>query len=442
MYRSIWNAKLETLEPEAQRSLERDRLSTQLKYVYAKSSFYRSKFQEANLVPEAVRHVEDLTKLPFTTKAELRESQERQPPFGDYLAAPLEKVATVHRTSGSTGRFIYTVLSRNDLKQNSECGARAFWAGGLRPNHIVVHCLNYNLWMGGYTDHRSLETTGAAVVPFGVGNSHQLVRRIQEAGIDTLSSTPSYPAYLENVVRQELGVEPVELGLKLGLLAGEPGLENHAFKRRVEETWGFRASNSYGMADVISCFAGSCEDSDDLHFMGQGAVLPQLIDPVTGEDLAIMGGAEGELVLTHLAREAQPVVRYRTRDVVDIVTEEPCRCGRTGFRFRVTGRSDDMMHVRGINVFPSGVAEVLSALVPAVTGEFQILLSHPGPYDRLDIAVEHGAHVGQEELDELRRRVEHSIRESLTFGSQVNLVPPGSIPRSEVEKAIRVVRKY
>ncbi|MDA1349140.1 MAG: phenylacetate--CoA ligase family protein, partial [Chloroflexi bacterium] len=401
MNRTIWNADVETMSEAEQAAMEREKLARQLDYVYSESPFYRSKLTEAGLSPRDVRGPEDLSGLPFTTKAELRESQEREPPFGDYLAASRESVTTVHRSSGSTGKFIYAVLTDRDMEQTNECGARAFWAAGLRPHHTVVHCLNYSLWMGGFTDHRNLARTGAGVIPFGVGNSRQLVRTIQEVGVDAISCTPSYPSRLADVVRDEMDIEPPELGLKLGLFGGEPGLEDPGFRARMEETWGFKARNAnYGMAEVLCNFASVCDEAEELHFLGQGAVLPELIDPSSGDVLPIEPGASGELVLTNLDREAQPLVRYRTRDLIGVLGTGPCPCGRTGFRFRVAGRSDDMLHVRGINVFPSGIAEVLNTLTPDVNGEFQVVLSGPGPYDSLDILVEseHGA-------DSLRVRI-------------------------------------
>ncbi len=433
---------MEAITPSAQRAMEQEKLSRQLEYVYARSPFYQRKFREANLTPDEIRSTDDLSRLPFTTKAELRESQEREPPFGDYLAAPRGSVMTVHRTAGSTGLFLFSVLTKKDMRQTNECGARAFWAAGLRPHHTVVHCLNYTLWMGGYTDHRNLETTGATVIPFGVGNSRQLVRLIRELKVDAISSTPSYPNRLENVVREELDIEPVELGLKLGLFGGEPGLEIPSIREHVEETWGIRASNAnYGMSDVLCNFASVCDEAYELHFLGQGAVLAQIIDPSTGEDVPIERGVTGELVLTNLDREAQPLIRYRTRDLVEVLGAGHCRCRRSGFRFMVSGRSDDMLHVKGINVFPSGIAEVLNARVPEVSGEFQVVLSHPGPYDRLDILVESEESVGPE-AETLRRRIEGEIKNMLSFSVKVELVPPDTIPKTEVGKVVRVVKRF
>ena len=441
MERRIWNEELETLSPTDQASMERDWLGLQLEYVFSASPFYRRKLQQAGLRAKQVRDVEDLSKLPFTTKAELRESQVLEPPFGDYLAAPRESLSVVHRTSGSTGRFLFTVLTANDMAQTNECGARAFWSAGLRPHHTVVHCLNYSLWMGGFTDHRNLEATGAAVVPFGVGNSARLLEMIRDGGVDAISCTPSYPRVLEGVVRAELGIEPLELGLKLGLFGGEPGLENPRFRGRIEETWGMRARNAnYGMAEAVCNFASQCDEDGSLHFCGQGALLAQLIEPETGEDLPLQQGTRGELVLTHLGREAQPLVRYRTRDVIECLATGTCACGRTGFRFAIVGRSDDMVQVRGVNVFPTGIAEVLQEMTPEVTGEFQVTLAGDGPYDYLDINVERGEGVTAGELEALKDSVETRLKETLSFTARVALIQPHSIPQTEMGKTSRLVR--
>jgi phenylacetate-CoA ligase len=443
MGRAVWNAAMEAISLQDQRLMERELLARQIEYVYANSEMYQRKYREAGVTAGEIREVEDLSRLPFTTKTELRESQERKAPFGDYLAAPEKAIRRAHRTSGATGRFIYVALTAKDLRQTHDCGARAFWAAGLRPHHRVVHCLNYRLWMGGYTDHANLETTGATVFPFGVGNSRQLVRVIQEAGITVISSTPSYPNHLESIVREELGIEPTDLGLRLGLFGGEPGLENPAYRKRIEETWGMKAQNAnYGVSDVLCNFASVCEENYQLHFLGQGALLAQLIDPVSGEDLPAEKGVMGDMVLTHLEKEAQPLVRYRTYDMLEILGSGPCTCGRTGFRFRVIGRSDDMLPVKGINVFPSGIARVIEEFVPAVTGEFQVVLVHPAPYTHLDVLMEHGAAIKPEGKDDLKSKIESRIKDVLSFTAVVTLVPPQSIKRTEMGKAIRVLRKY
>ncbi|MFP4036681.1 MAG: phenylacetate--CoA ligase family protein [Desulfobacteraceae bacterium] len=443
MDRNMFNPEMEAITPHDQMLLEQDLLLEQIRYVYDRSEMYKEKFKEVNLAAGDIKTVEDLSLLPFTGKNELRQSQKRKPPFGDFLAASSDSLCRIHRTSGTTGSFVYTALTAADADLTHDCGARSFWAAGLRPHHRVVHCLNYCMWMGGYSDHANLERTGATVLPFGVGNSRLLVRVIKEAGISAISSTPSYPKYLEPVVREELGIEPSELGLRLGLFGGEPGLDNPTYRSRIETTWGMRAQNAnYGVSDVLCNFASVCEDNNNLHFMGQGALLVQLVDPVSRKDIPLEEGVVGELVLTHLKKEAQPLIRYRTSDLMEILETGPCVCGRTGFRFRIAGRADDMLHVKGINVFPNGVAKVLEELFPDVTGEFQIVVSQPPPHTYLDIKVEHGEAVLKTGMAALKERVRQEIKDSLNFAANIELVPPDSIERTKMGKAIRVVRMY
>lgn len=443
MYKKFWNEEMETLSSTRQRKLEEIELRKQIEYITNNSPFYQKKFSEAGISLSKIKHVEELSKLPFTEKEELRESQEKNPPFGDYLAVKKEKISRVHRTAGSTGKPLYVALTKKDLRTTNEVGARCFWAAGLRPHHTVVHCLNYCLWMGGFTDHTNLETTGATVVPFGVRNSNLLVRVIKEIGINAISSTPSYPNYLVDVVRKELGIEPIELGLRLGLFGGEPGLEDPNFRRTLEETWGMRASNAnYGMSDILCTFASECEEVKDLHFLAQGALIAQIIDPETGEDKKIEEGVQGELVYTSLAREAQPLLRLRSHDMALIVGTGPCKCGRTGFRFKIIGRTDDMLHVKGVNVFPSGIFEVLIGLRPEVTGDFLILLDKPGPYTSLKIKVEHGEGIKPEDFEGLKSKIQKKIRDLLTFHAEIELVPPKSITKTEGGKIKRIIRLY
>ncbi len=434
---------MEAISPTDLKKLEQQKLVDQIQYVFSYSTMYQEKYRQTGIAAKEITCVQDLAKLPFTTKTDLRESQIRMPPYGDYLAATADLVNRVHRTSGATGQFIYTALTHNDIKITNDCGARAFWAAGLRPHHRVVHCLNYCLWMGGYTDHSNLELTGASVFPFGVGNSRQLVRVIRDAGINVISSTPSYPAYLEDVVRDELGIEPKDLGLRLGLFGGESGLENPSYRGRIADTWGMQPQNAnYGVSDVLCNFASVCGETYQLHFLAQGALLAQLIDPATGEDIPIEEGVKGEMVLTHLEKEAQPLVRYRTSDILEILGTGPCRCGRTGFRFRVVGRSDDMLNVKGINVFPNGISQVIEKMVPDLNGEFQIVLDHPSPYISLNITAEYGAGINPDQKDAIARKLEQKIKTVLFFTAKVELVAPQTIQRTEMGKAVRVLRRY
>jgi len=294
------------------------------------------------------------------------------------------------------------------------------------------------MWMGGVTDHMTLEATGASVVPFGVGSSELLIRTILEIGIDAISCTPSYPAVLERVLAAKfVGVAPRDLGLKLGLFGGEAGLDDSALRERLRATWGMEPRNAnYGVSDVFSNFAAQCEEDTRLHFMGADVLWPEAIDPETGEPLPLADGVEGELVLTHLIRDCQPLVRFRTGDIIVVDTTEPCRCGRTGFRFRVVGRSDDMVVVRGLNVFPTMVAAVLNEM-PELSGEYRIVLDGPPPYDRLPLHVERAQ--GGPDAPELGQRIVAAIKTKLGTTAQVSLLPAGSFPVTE-GKTKRVIR--
>ncbi len=441
MKRPLWDETIETMEPAALRRLENERLQAQLDMVWARSAFYQAKFAEAGVKREAIRDLADLPLLPFTEKDECRRSQKEQPPFGSYLAAASDQVIRAHKTSGTTGQALYIALTRRDRDVMTECGARAYWASGLRPGDRVVHCLNYRLWVGGYSDHDSLETTGATVVPFGVGETALLIQTIRELGINAISATPSYMLPLAEAARAQ-GLEPRDLGLRKGFFGAEPGMSEPSVRARMEELWGLRAMDAnFGMADVLSIMGSECEERAGLHFHAQGYVAIELIEPESGQPLAITDGAEGELVYTHLYKEAQPMVRYRARDVVRILGTEPCACGRTSFRFRVLGRSDDMLHVRGVNVFPTGVGNVLARLSDQLSGEFQIIVDHPPPHQYLRVRVELAEGLTPEMAADLPPRITQALRQQLSFRAEPELVAYGTIPRTE-GKARRVLKTY
>ncbi len=417
-------------------ALQEERWRAQAAFVARRSPFFQRLWGGA-APPDSLAGLAD---LPFCDKAMLRESQARHPPFGDYLAIAPERVNRVHRTSGTTGQAMNLALTEADARQTALVGARAQRASGLGPGHRVVHCLNYRLWIGGYTDHASLEATGAAVVPFGVGASEQLVRAIRELAITAISCTPSYPAVLERVIAESFpGLAPRDLGLKLGLFGGEAGLDDPNFRARLEETWGFKARNAnYGVSDVFCNFAGQCETNNDLHFVALDALFPELAEPGGAAPRPWREGEEGELVLTHLAREAQPLVRFRTGDIVVLTGLGPCACGRTAPRFRVIGRVDDMVVVRGVNVFPTAVAAVVNGF-SGLSGEWRVVLDGPGPHHVLPLEVE-AAKDSAEGGAPTPEAVAAAIKRAIGASARVTILPPGSLPRSE-GKTRRVIRK-
>jgi phenylacetate-CoA ligase len=352
-----FDERIETMPAAWTRRLEEERLAEQVSRCYERSPFYRRKLEDAGIRPEHVERLEDLERLPFTTKEELRASQAESPPYGDYVCADGIEIVRVHLSSGTTGKPLVMAYTERDVATSAEVGARAFWAAGVRPDDTVLHCLSYSFYTGGISDHAALEATGAAMIPVGLGQSARLLELWRDLRPTTLFSTITYPLHLAETAA-ERGLDPRALGLAKLVVTGEPGGQIAPTRRRLEELWGAEVGDTYGLSDIWGTLAGECEERDGLHFSGQGATLVELIEPETGEQIPLEEGARGELVFTHLYREAAPLIRFRSRDVAEVAGVE-CPCGRTGFRFRVIGRSDDMFRVRGVNVFPSAVEELM-----------------------------------------------------------------------------------
>jgi len=417
-------------------SHRREAWARQSAHVAAHSAFYQRLWD--GKAPPA--DLEDLPELPLSDKAGLRLSQPAHPPYGDYLAAPREKVSRMHRTSGTTGQAMNLAMSARDCEITEIVGARAQALAGLGPGITVVHCLNYQMWMGGLTDHMTLERTGATVVPFGVGATELLVRTIQEVGITAISCTPSYPSVLERVIAEKFpNLSPADLGLKLGLFGGEAGLDDPSYRQRFRDTWGMEPRNSnYGVSDVFCNFAAQCAHDTALHFVAHDVLHAELIDPETTDPIQIASGATGELVLTHLARDCQPLVRFRTGDIITIDATEPCRCGCTGMRFRVVGRSDDMIVVRGLNMFPTMVAAVVSEFAE-LSGDYRIVLDTPPPHHVLPVQAE----LARNQIDNgtLAHRLEQDFKAKLGATIRATILQPGTLPVTE-GKTKRVIRSY
>ncbi len=398
-------------------------------YLRGRSVFYIDKFGDAASRPLPL---DRLAELPLTDKDELRDSIQRRPPFGDHLACDEKQVARLHRTSGTTGGAINIAWTEQDARVTARVGGRAMFAAGLRSTDRVIHCLNYCLWTGGLTDHLSLEATGAMVVPFGVGNTRRLLQTIDELGITAISCTPSYPALMEKVLSESGGRDPRELGLRLALFGGEAGLDNDNFRQKLAQTWGFEVRNAnYGLSEVLSQFAGQCPFTNDLHFHAGDVVFVELLDPEQGTTLPIETGNRGELVLTNLYRQAQPLVRYRTGDIVTIRDTDPCRCGRTSWRFRIVGRTDDMFNVRGVNVFPAAISEVLTSSADVTSGHFRINLRGPGPYDYIEMTVEAASGLPGDEFGRAATILQERIRERIGAGAVIAMVPDLSLSRTD-----------
>jgi phenylacetate-CoA ligase len=434
-----WNDELETLSPDELRRLEDDRLSEQIAYNHSSSAYYRAKLDDAGVTPPDIRHVEDLARIPFMEKSEVAASQADGTLLGVNQCAPLDRIVRIQATGGTTGQPIRIGLTRRDIDDYGEMGARALWAMGCRPGEVVFECMNYNLYSGGLSDHLTFETLGAATIPFGVGHSERLLTMM--AGLTDpvgIWATPSYAIRLAEVAR-DMRLEPTSLGLRKGYFSGEAGLQVPGYRERIQETWGMVARDQYGTGE-LGLHSGECEQLAGVHFGGVGFAVAELIDPDTGDVLPFTEGQQGEVVYTSIRREASPLMRMRSHDIMQVFTE-PCGCGRTSFRFRILGRSDDMFIVKGVNVFPLAIQTSLMTLAPRVTGEFRVDLDRPPPIDYpVPLWVEAGDEVIGDGHDALAREVVERLQRDLNFTANVIVVERGAIAGEG--KTRRVVRSY
>ena len=426
----FWNREMETLSRDELMAIETRKLKKQLVYVHENSPFYREKFKQAGVHPDEFRFWDDIKKFPFTTKEDLRQTQEKIGGLGGHMCADMKDIIRIQGTSGTTGRPLLIGLTRNDVNLWNEMFARHAWTGGLRPEDVMINPANFTLFVGGLSECSGAEYMGITVAPApfvstGMEKFMELVREIKPT---VLFSTPSATHFLETVVRDTLKMDPADLGFKKGFLAGEALSEEE--RDQIESAWGITARNFYGLADVGADIAAECGQSKGLHFCAQGALVPELIDPETLLSIPMEVGATGEIVFTTINREATPVIRYRVRDMVKVYTD-PCPCGRTGFRFHIIGRSDDMIKVKGINVFPAAVKGVIQVFCPA--SEMRIVLPHKGPFfgENITIKVEREKEMPLEELEELAKKVRTAIREKLVFTPKIEWVPADTFEKSQ-----------
>ena len=430
---------METMGPAELRELESTRLADQMAYNHATSPFLAAKMAAAGAEPGDLQTVEDLAALPFMEKHEIADSQATGTILGANQCAPIEDIVRIQGTGGTTGQPLRIGLTRRDIAAYGDMGARALWAMGCRPGDVVFTCMNFSLYAGGLSDHLTFETLGAATIPYGVGQSERLLAMM--SAIDrpvALWATPSYAVRLAEVAR-ETGIDPRDVGIAKGFFSGEAGLQVPGYRERIEDLWGMRAQDMYGTGE-LGLHSGECEHRQGLHFGGAGYAVVELIDPDTGRVLEFCDGQTGEVVYTSIRREACPLQRMRSHDLMQVFAE-PCDCGRTTFRFRILGRSDDMFIVKGVNVFPLGIQATLLGLRPNVTGEFQVLLDRPPPIDYpVPIHVEVARATPETAHATLVDEVAGRLRREQGFASVVSLVPEGSIVGDG--KTRRVLRPY
>jgi phenylacetate-CoA ligase len=429
----IYNMEFETLPREALEAIQLRRLRQTIERVYATVPFYRQQFDKAGVKPEDIKSLDDLRRLPFTTKQDLRDNY----PFG-LFAVPMENVVRIHAPSGTTGKPTVVGYTARDIQTWAELMARALSAAGATRGDIIHNAYGYGLFTGGLGVHYGAEKLGASVIPISGGNTKRQIMIMKDFGATVLTCTPSYALHLAEVA-VEMGVDPKTLKLKVGVFGAEPWSEK--MREEIEQKLCLTAIDIYGLSEIIGPGVSiECiEAKKGLHIF-EDHFIPEIINPETGENLK--PGEVGELVITTITKEAFPVIRYRTRDIT-FINPEPCVCGRTHVRMgRITGRSDDMLIIRGVNVFPSQIESVLME-IDEVEPHYQLIVDREGNLDTLTVLVEVGEHAFSDEvrkLQELERKIEKNIKEYLGVSARVKLVEPKTIARSE-GKAQRVIDK-
>ncbi|NWF57548.1 MAG: phenylacetate--CoA ligase [Syntrophaceae bacterium] len=429
----LFDEEFETLPREALEALQLKRLVATAERVYATVPFYRRKFDEYGIKPSGIKSLKDLRRLPFTTKIDLRDNY----PFG-LFAVPMEQVVRIHASSGTTGKPTVVGYTRRDINTWAELMARSLAAAGAQKNDIIHNAYGYGLFTGGLGVHYGAEKLGASVIPISGGNSKRQIVIMQDFGSTVLTCTPSYALFLAETA-EEMGVDFKTLKLKVGIFGAEPWSER--MRDEIERKLGIQAIDIYGLSEVIGPGVSiECiEAKRGLHIF-EDHFIAEIIDPQTGEVLPY--GEKGELVFTTVTKEAFPLIRYRTRDI-SVLYPEPCKCGRTHVRMeRVSGRSDDMLIIRGVNVFPSQIESVLMN-IEGVEPHYLLIVDRQGNLDTLDLEVEVNEKVFSDEvknLQSLGRRIEKEIKDLLGVSVGVKLVEPKTIQRSE-GKAQRVIDK-
>lgn len=422
----FWNEKMETLRGKELQELQLKRLKETVTRTQ-NIGFYQKMFAEAGIRPEDIKTLDDLSKIPFTKKSDLRGGY----PFG-FLAVPMNRINRIHTTSGTTGKPTVVAYTKNDLNSWSELIARNLTMVGLREGDMFQNASNYSLFTGGLGFHYGAEKIGCAVVPAGVGNTKRQIEMIQDFGVNAIHCTPSYAMHLTEVAEDmHANLE----SLRIGVFGAEAWSEN--MRRDLENRLNIKAYDSYGMSELFGPgVAFECPEQDGLHIW-HDCYIVEIIDPKTGETLG--PGEKGEMVVTPLVKEAMPLLRYRTGDIT-MLMEDDCPCGRGQKIARLFGRSDDMLTVRGINVFPSQIEHVLKN-IPEVGDQFMVYIDRLNHLDEMTIEVEINKHLFSGELSDLAKlqnKIGKALHETLTLRANVQLVEPGSLPRFE-GKAKRVV---
>ncbi len=448
--RKFWNEAVETLSGEEMKALQWKRLKKQLRYNYDHSIYYREeKFQKAGLTPEDIQTFEDFQKIPLMTKDEHRQVQAESirrfgNPYGLITCAPREKIIRINSTSGTTGQPTLYTLTQNDIKVLNEMHCRKYWRTGLRPGHIVLQALSLSMFTGGLPLSDGLQAMGLCVVPVGIEGG---TRRVLDFALltrpDVLIATPSFGEYLIEQAPKLIGRDARQLGIRWFYCAGEPGAGIPALRQKLQEGFGAKVFDHTGGGHAFHGISCETEPYAGMHFVSADHCVLELVDPQTKDPVEMADGAIGEMVFTFIGWEGGPFMRYALGDLIQIFTAA-CACGWPEIRFKILGRSDDMLIIKGVNLYPSALKAVVSELEPRTTGALRIILDQPGPLVKppLKISIEHGLQDPSEaDKQQLMAELTERIKNRLRVSPVIELVAPFSMPRESGKTSLVEIKK-
>jgi phenylacetate-CoA ligase len=434
---------IEMAPQEMVRTIQVRKLRGQLAYLRTHSDFYQKKLADAGVDWDSLLDLSDLARVPFTNKQDLRDSLKAAPPFGQHLAARINTVVQMQASSGTTGSPSYVALTESDLERWHESSARSLFACGVRPGDRVLHALSLSKgFVGGVPVFQAVQYMGGLDVPIGAdGGVDRLLVACRDLRPRVIVGTPNFVAYLGQIANETIGIPAIELGIERVVVGGEPGGGIPALRKQIETLWAAKVTEMMGGTDLGVMFWAECDYQRGMHLVSPDHVLCELIDPDTGGNIPFTQGAHGELVYTSLQRQASPVMRFRSGDHIEVLATE-CGCGRTGPMIRCFGRTDDMLIVRGVNVFPSAVQDVVGEVRPRTSGVLRVLADFAGhsTQQNLKVLVERGADADPSGDAALKEEIEKRIRNRLSIKADIEIVPYETFERPGVRKIAITIR--
>ena len=448
--RKFWNEDVETLSPQDMKALQWKRLKKQLRYNFDNSVYYHEeKFQKAGLTPDDIQTFEDFQKIPLFTKDEHRQTQvdsinQFGHPYGLITCAPRDKIVRINSTSGTTGQPTLYTLTQNDINVLNEMHCRKYWRTGLRPGHIVLQALSLSMFTGGLPLSDGLQSMGLCVVPVGIeGGTRRVLDFTLLTKPDVLIATPSFGEYLIEQAPKLIGKDARELGIRWFYCAGEPGAGIPSLRKKLQEGFDAKVFDHTGGGHAFHGISCETEPYPGMHFVSADHCILELVDPETKDPIEISDGAMGEMVFTFIGWEGGPFMRYALGDLIQIYTET-CSCGWPEMRFKILGRADDMLIIKGVNLYPSALKGVVSEFEPRTTGALRIILEQPGPLVKppLKVRIEHSLqNPGEEEKHRLVTELTELIKNRLRISPDIELVEPLTLPRESSKTSLIEIKQ-